>query len=313
MNRSLTTAIVDRHYPQRTVVGVDHVAAGTRPTAVVRFDGHPPLVVQCSETIEAVRTEAALTRAVRARTDVPVPAVLAAGTVDEQAYAVTEFRSGTDLHAAFTDSPPAVRRDIARQFGRYLGQLHAAFSFDSCGGLTRAADPRGDDRLVAAGPDWDPWLVEYGRRAVRRLPPEFDPLRDRLSDCLDAAPIDRATPRLFPWDLRPGNALVADGAVSAVLDWERPMAAPPALALAKTEYLVADWYVDEPEPLRAALREGYGEVRPVPTPRPVHRVVAIADSAVDSRGVVTNTGYPERGRAASVAFHRSALLRALDR
>ena len=89
------------------------------------------------------------------------------------------------------------------------------------------------------------------------------------------------------------------------------MAAPPAIAVAKTEYLVADWYVDEPQPLRTAFREGYESVRPVPTVEVVHRVVAIADSAVDSHGEVTNPGYPEFGRPESVAFHRAAVERAL--
>jgi hypothetical protein len=312
MNESLATAIVGRHYPERTVVGVEPVAAGHRPTAVVRFADHSPVVVQLSATVGAVRTEAALVSAVRARTDVPVAPVLATGVHDGRAYAVSEFRPGADLHTTFADSPPTVRRDIARQFGRSLGELHAAFAFEDCGELTRAPGPRGSDRLVATGGDWDHWLVAYGRRAVERLPAAFDPLADRLRGCLDAAAVSGATPRLFPWDLRPGNALVADGAVSAVLDWERPMAAPAALALAKSEYLVADWYVDEPAPLRAAFRAGYVGVRPVPTVRPVHRVVAIADSAVDSRGAVTNPGYPERGTAASVDFHRAALASALS-
>jgi len=123
---------------------------------------------------------------------------------------------------------------------------------------------------------------------------------------------DGGTPRLFPWDLRPGNALVSDGRLSAVLDWERPMAAPPALSVAKTAYLVTDWYVDEPAPLRTAFRAGYERVRPIPSVEPVHRVVAIADSAVDTRGAVTNPGYPERNRQSSVDFHLAALSSALS-
>ena len=263
MNRSLATAIVGHHYPGQTVVAVEPVSAGHRPTAVVRFADRSPVVVQRSESVEAVRTEAALVRAVCDRTAVPVPPVLATGRHDGRAYAIREHRHGTDLHNTFADS-----------------------------------DDHG-------------WLAAYGRRAVERLPPDFDPLRARLSDCLDTATDVEVTPRLFPWDLRPGNALAIDGAVSAVLDWERPMAAPPALALAKTEYLVADWYVDDPAPLHETFREGYESVRPLPTVGPVHRVVAIADSAVDSRGDVTNPQYPDCGRSEAVAFHREALERAL--
>jgi len=64
MNRALATAIVGQHYPERTVVGADPAEAGHRPTTVVRFAEQPSLVVQLSETIDAVRTEAALVGAV---------------------------------------------------------------------------------------------------------------------------------------------------------------------------------------------------------------------------------------------------------
>ncbi|MDS0283707.1 phosphotransferase family protein [Haloarcula onubensis] len=310
MDTALASAVVGTHFPGRAVASVDPLSAGKRPTAVVRFRAHPAVVVQFSADGERVRTEAALVAAVRERTTVPAPAVLATGTREGRGYAVSEYRRGADLHTSFADSAPPVRRSLAEQFGRYLGELHAAFPFEGCGRLVRAPD--GDpNALVASAPDCHRWLVSYGRRAVDRLPAAFDPLRDRLRDCLDAAAPAAPTPRLFPWDLRPGNALAADGAVRAVVDWERPMTAPPALALAKLAYLVADWYVPEPAPLRRAVRRGYEAVRPVPTVAPVHRVVAVADSAVDSRATVTNPGYPPRERDAAVAFHRASLSAAL--
>lgn len=311
MDRSLVSAIVGAHYPQREVAEVEPAEDGHRPTAVVRFSDHSPLVVQFSDRLEAVRTEATLVSAVRDRTDVPVAPVLATGTRDGRAYGISAFRPGSNLHRSFADSHPAHREAIARRFGRYLGELHAAFPFAGCGELLRETAPDGEVSLTAPATDCAGWLAAYGRRAVERLPDEFEELRPRLLDALDAGAVERGTPRLFPWDLRPGNALVSDGWLSAVLDWERPMAAPPALALAKTEYLVADWYVDEPTPLRRAVRTGYGSVRPVPAVTTADRVVAVADSAVDSRGTVTTHGYPERSREAAVAFHRTALARAL--
>lgn len=41
--------------------------------------------------------------------------------------------------------------------------------------------------------------------------------------------------------------------------------------------------------------------------RPDHRAAAIADSAVDSNGVVTNPDYPELDRERAIRFHREAL------
>jgi hypothetical protein len=320
VTRPTAQRVLDTQFPEREVAAVEQVAEGNRRwTAVARFDSTPPVVVRLADESGAFDTEAALARAVRERTDVPVPAPLAWGA-DGCSYLVSEYRHGTDLHAEFAAMAPADRRRLAGAFGRYLGELHAAFAFDGCGELavrgerpTDSAAASGSGTASLAAPETDPgeWLGEYGLAAVDRLPAEFDTLRDRLVDCLHDA--TAATPsRLFPWDLRPGNALVADGELTAVVDWERPLVAPAALGVAKVTYLVADWYVDDPRPLRRAVREGYEEARPLPDIQPVHRVAAVADSAVDSRGAVTNPGYPPVGRVRAVAFHRDALRRALS-
>lgn len=322
LNRSTVAAVLEERYPDRERTGIEPITVGNRrQTAVARFADGRPLVVQCSTAVEPLRTEAMLTDAIRRRTSVPVPPALDAGTHDGTGYAVREYRPGSDLHSTFTDLSPERRRRLATTFGRYLAELHAAFAFDGAGELTPqrvgpAEDgvgiPGDDGALVAPAASSRRWLLEYGRAAVTRLPSEFDPLRERLRDCLQNTSVPSETrPRLFPWDLRPGNALATDGGVSAVVDWEAPLAADPALAVAKTEYLVADWYVEDPAPLRDAFRRGYEAVRPYPDVRPVHRIAAVADSAVDSRGVVTNPGYPERGRDAAVEFHRAALTAAL--
>lgn len=304
----LAPAIIESAVPDRGLVEIEPVRTGGRRTTVrARFAAGPALVVQLSGAADDIATEAALVRKIRERTSVPVPPLVASGVRDGHGYLVSEYREGADLHTTFTEYETAGRRAIATQFGQYLGELHTAFAFAGCGEL--GLD---DGDLAAPGADCQQWLDEYGRAAVDRLPPAFDAVRDRLVAVLDGAPETVATPRLFPWDLRPGNTLADGRSITAVVDWERPMAAPAALGVAKVEYLVADWYADEPEPLRTAFRAGYEEVRDLPDVRPVHRVVAIADSAVDSHGVVTNPQFPELGHEESVAFHRGALERALE-
>ena len=164
----------------------------------------------------------------------------------------------------------------------------------------------GDDNTAT---EWG-WLTAFVRAGIARLPSEFDAVSADIAAVLEEP--ERAptpAPRLFPWDFRPGNALVADGRVTGVLDWEGPLAAGPALSVAKTEYLVADWYVpaDEAEDLREAFRAGYESVRGYPAVRPIHRVAAVVSSAVDSRGAVTNPGYPPVSRGEAVRFHHRAL------
>lgn len=274
-----------------------------KQTAVVRYAERGPVVVQVCGELTWLRTEATLLTAIRERTSVPVPPVLAAGETDGVAYMVTAYVAGGDLHERFAGLEPAQRRALVRTFGEHLGALHEQFRFDGYGSLV--VD---DGELTAWRESWPAWLAEYGRSAVERLPAAFDPVREGARALLAEPAVDTAPPaRLFPWDFRPGNALVADGRLTAILDWEAPLAAAPALAAAKAEYLVADWYGTGPTPLREAFCEGYERVRPYPAVRPVHRAAAIADSAVDSTGTVTNPGYPEMDREGAVEFHRRAL------
>ena len=305
-------------FPGRAVVDLTAVQRGNnRATAIARFASEPPVVVQLGSSSAAVRTETALTQAVRERTAIPVPATVATGHHDGVTYLVRDYQPGDDLHTVFTGLQPIQRREIAATFGTSLGELHRAFTFEGCGDLTvdDTTAPTGSETppLVAESSDCTRWFRDYGLSAVDRLPPAFDALESELLACLRETTVDGTEhPRLFPWDLRPGNALVDGAEMVAVLDWERPRAAPPALSVAKTEYLVADWYVDDAAPLRAAFRRGYERIRPLPEIQPGHRVVAIADSAVDSEGLVTNPRYPELDRPGAIDFHHRSLERVLD-
>ena len=319
----MSDAVVDRALaetrPGATPVSVSSLGRGNRKrTEVVRFETAPPVVVQRAVSPMRTRTEAALLCTLSERTDVPVPRPIADGVVDGTGWLVTPLIEGRDLHEAFVELGSTAKHGVARAFGRYLGAVHEAFRFSACGQLAVA-----DGTESVAGPDEplsvrDPvdaatWVRQFGERHVARLPAEFDELRGRLAETL-REPIDRARePRLFPWDLRPGNALVAGGVVTAVLDWEAPLAAPPGVSVAKAEHLLVDWYVpaSETEPLRRAFRTGYESVATLPPDVRAYRVAAVTSAVVDGSGRVTNPRYPPVGRDAAVEFHTRALRRAL--
>lgn len=320
MSDSVPRAVLAAHFPDRAVVTIEQVAEGSRrETVVVRFSANAPVVIQWTTDSVTLSTETALMDAIRTRTAVPVPETLAVGTTDGVGYAVREYRAGKSLHAVFTSFDSETRRRLVRTVGRYLAALHRAFPIDGVGRVSVTGGPAAgtvatsQERTVsAAAVSPQEWLLQYGERAINRLPAPFDPLRDRLRTCVrSAADCSPSTARLFPWDLRPGNTLVDDEAITAVVDWEQPLAAPPGLAAAKVRYLTASWYDVDTARLRAAFKTGYESVRPWPTVRPADSVAAIAASAVDSSGVVTNPGYPPYDRETSVAFHRAALERAL--
>jgi len=292
--------------PGRELSDVSTLGRGNRKrTVLTTLDDGERVVLQFADDERLLRSEAALLTAIDERTDVPVPRVLTSGIEAGVAYLCTAHVEGADLHERFTGCEAADQCALARSFGRYLADLHATFAFDGYGDV---AVVDGSLRVDSAETTWADWLGTYGRDALERLPDEFDDLRPDLRELFADPDVDSSPrSRLYPWDFRPGNALVAGGEVTAVLDWESPLAAATALSVAKSEYLVADWYVEDPDPLRAAFREGYETLRSYPSVEPVHRAAAVVDSTVDSRGVVTNPRYPELDREAAVAFHHRSL------
>ena len=308
--------VLRRVFPDRRIAATTPIHRGNhKRTAVVTFADHDSLVVQLSDAPDALRTEHTLASAIRERTSLPVPPVVAAGELYGTGYVVVERASGVDLHTRFTELRPSDRRTVARSFGRYLAELHDAFRFAGYGEITAVAGSDGDDAVPTTfdlqtheTADWPTWFETYAREGIEALPSAFESLRMPLSDAVSDSDVPASPPaRLFPWDLRPGNALVDDGELSAVLDWGDPLAAAAGLSVAKTEHLVADWYVSDGSPLREAFRDGYRSVRPLPSVPPVYRLAAVVRSAVDSQGEVTRPRYPERDGDEAVAFHADRL------
>jgi hypothetical protein len=326
----IARAAVTDALPGATVSSVETPATGnTKRTAFVTLVDGRDLVVQSRLAGTGLATEAALARAVARRTDVPVPRVLATGTVDGTEYVLVERVPGEDLHTRFVDLDPETRETVVRSMGRWLAALHDAFAFDGYGPV-RTDD---EDRLVVADPatDWRAWFRDYAWRALDRVEDGFggEPdgdgvaalvsrIRAAVEADVESLPADPPA-HLFPWDLRPGNATVAEDRVTALLDWGDPLAAARGLSLAKATYVTVDWYLPDPsatDALRAAFLDGYRERLALPplsdAERRLYRLAAISASAVDSRGRVTRPRFPELEDGAAVAFHRRQLAAALD-
>lgn len=336
-------SILAHAVPERRSTEVERIEAGNRKrTFRVTFKADRPIALQyVTEDPERLVTEGELLRVIADRTDVPVPPVVASGVVEGDSYLLTGWVGGASLHEAFVSLDSSARHATARTLGEHLGALHDAFVFDAFGPVTTtdatvdAIDPAivAAGRLTVSAPasDWRTAfrdLVEDGLNAFHGSLAALEP---RVRAALDAGigSIPRApTPRLFPWDYRPGNVLVRDGSggIVAALDWESPRSAHREFSLAKAEYLLCDWYAvgstgngrdggdDERErdAIREAFYTGYGERLPVPEGywsdrRSLYRLGAITRAAFDSRGTVTRPGYPMVDADRATAFHRDHL------
>ncbi|AXR79936.1 Aminoglycoside phosphotransferase (plasmid) [Natrarchaeobaculum sulfurireducens] len=121
---------------------------------------------------------------------------------------------GEDLHTRSTALNAARRRPLVRYLGEALAQLHEAFQFDGYGRLVVA-----EGSLAATRGEWSEWFTEYGLEAIRRLPESFEPLRTELEAFIKSeVPVHNPLTHLYPWDFRPGNTLVDDGTITAIVD-----------------------------------------------------------------------------------------------
>lgn len=317
VDETVVRDVLSRVVPDVEVVAVDPADWGnTKRTALVTLaDGREVVVQYRARDAGGLATEAELTRAIGERTDVPIPAVLGVEQTGEYAAVVTARVPGADLHERFESLSPARRTTLARTLGDHLAAVHDAFAFEGYGPVTHR-----DGSFAVADPttDWPGWLGDYLERALGRLDgPLADlvgPVRETFAAHRDRLPVSPPA-RLFPWDFRPGNVIVAetDASVAAVLDWGDPLAAARGLALAKAEFLLADWYAEGEAVvrLRTAFRDGYRARLSLPPDfedtRSLYRLVAVAASAVDAAGRVTRPRFPMVDDAAAVAFHRDHL------
>lgn len=237
--------------------------AGEPGRVVCKFGGAS---VWTGEVIEPL-----VARLVAAETGLPVPAVLASGTVRDtpgpDRWALYEHCTGESARVAGV----AGREWLLRAAGRLLGHLHEAFTFDRVGGLGRAD---GELRL---------------RRPARRNLLASSPTRPHSSSL---------QPVLTHGDYQPSNLLVADGAVTAVLDWGNAHVTAAGYALARAEARFVDLPdLDDRRRARDALRGGYASARGgLPagyTDRATHyRMLWLAQSALHVGAIATTS----RGR-----------------
>lgn len=129
----------------------------------------------------------------------PVPDIVTTGTIVDRPVMLTSFVPGRTAGTVMKqDSNQA--RDVGRQLGVLLGELHA----------------------IPAPPDLAP-----AERWIDRAGPALAPLHPQL----------RALPtrnRLLHLDYHPENVMMLDGAVSAIIDWTNTLPGPPHIDLGRS-------------------------------------------------------------------------------
>lgn len=271
-NRSQLVALYMEAVPSRverivetaldsTIQSCERATAGRMAeTYLLALDGEPARAV-CKIGGPSVRTreviEPLVVALVDATMDLPVPSVLASGTVSHDGtdtdpnsttsqWALYEFRDGT-TPTPFRSLEFDRQQRIVRQAGSILGQLHTRHQFKQRGGLART---NGNLRIC------DPeglYFPERGRTLARQLPSGVD---------------HQYQPVLSHGDFFPGNLLVdEEGTITGLLDWGNAHVTTPGYALARAEMRFVDWFLfpaGKRQTLTTEFRAGYREHRSLP-------------------------------------------------
>ena len=247
---ALETQVVDCAFP---------TVGSVAETALLELAGAPSQVV-CKRGGANVWTgdviEPLVCQAVAEATELPVPEVLATGSVRGphidpalERWALYEHREG-DVLDTYPAHELATTRRIVRQAGSLLGRLHAAFEgrYDAVAGLARADGDLGP--VPPAG--WHAMAPDGITRGLIPVPTAGHP------EC---------RPVLTHGDYHPHNLLCdADGTVTAVLDWGNAHVTHDGYAVARAEARFVDRFRlpdRERSALIAAFRAGYEDHRPL--------------------------------------------------
>lgn len=254
---------------------------------------------------ESVSADARIQRLLEETTEIPVTPIL--GVVDDYPdlpapYHLTAAVPGESLpYEAVGQISDTTMRDIARDVGRHLGDLHTVDAVDGFGYVASAGPSLDGDPPAGTAADlttvrgretWPEYLWARTRPELdRHADSRFADLTDRLTAWFDeriAALDGPFEPRLGRNDHGFHNLLVdreADG-VTAHPDWAYTLAVPPAFDFEFAAYLYGGSFLagltdvrDRSRMVREAMLAGYEETAPglvadVAEPTPCYEMLA---------------------------------------
>ncbi len=186
---------------------------GVDDAYVVRIGMRPNSYARLADEAERMR---------RAGELIPVPRVLALGQYRGRPYQIQQFIRGEKLHHVWRGLSPSERERIMAELAGYLSNLHR-LGFSEFG------------RACGDGVGYATWLAYY-ETALQNTMADLEVLRipipaEILALALDYVERHRdvlrgGMPVLVHRDLWPGNILVRDGAIAAILDFELSVQAP---------------------------------------------------------------------------------------
>ena len=162
---------------------------------------------------------------------VPVPGILAFGELDGFVYQVQAFIAGQKLHTLWRDLSPNAQEGIVAELAAHMQMLHK-LRFSDYGYLHLP------DQRCASWPEFLTGQFKQSCAEIETLKIPIDPaLLDLASAYFEQHEhvLAAGVPTLVHGDLWPGNILVENGRITAILDFEFAAYAPADFELLKLE------------------------------------------------------------------------------
>jgi len=238
IDHALVRGMLDAQFPQWRTLCLRQVESSGTVHAIYRLGSHLSVrLPRAAEFTSALEREAAILPTFRSLLPINIPELVVVG-VPTSAYpstwSVLKWIEGESMATTPVDDPEAA----ASQLGAFVANLRAL-------DMRGAASTNQRGRPLASSDDWT-------RESIAAVANEFDPavLTSLWESALDASAWDGSKTWIHG-DLLPGNLLVVDGGLAAVIDFGE-------CAIGNPTYdLIAGWWVFQGAS-RQAFREAVG-------------------------------------------------------
>ncbi|MDY6778698.1 MAG: phosphotransferase [Candidatus Nanohaloarchaea archaeon] len=193
-------------------------------------------------------------------TPVPAPTVAFDGSARAVPFYVMDRVQGINPEDDYNEMEEEERLRIVEQAGYHLGEAHNVLDADGYGEL----DAQHDSLQVEHRENWRDFFVDRMQSKISYLD-ELEDDEDLVADAYRT--VDRAKqfaprepePGILHLDYRPGNLIIEDGDVAAVLDWDNAIAGDQFYDYVKAEASFTDRLdtPEEQEAVRDQFRQGY--------------------------------------------------------
>lgn len=260
-------AIVEKEFPEKNITKIRDISGLSKKTFLILFESNQQVVVSYKKERDArFRRESKVIQLVNCKTSLPAPSVITENFSDGELpdYIVMEKLDGENPDEKFKHMPVKWKKNIMRESGKMLAELHKNIQFEQTGPLKLTENSLDVDTLD----NWSEALHHSMGKHIEGIQDTmFQEISDRVIETYqnNRDIIDKDfQPVLVHEDVRPGNLLVQNDEITGLVDWERALSGHAEFDLFKSEFEFIDLKFDT-EKTRAKYQDdflsGYREIR----------------------------------------------------